>query len=175
MSERQSITAKLSRNSASRRTNVPTGGRKRKLNAATLSSAVMIEAPPPKRIATMMIPSRYTMTMFAARRYGESIQAIPFSATVRTDASPSRREEEDMSYRALTPALVVFLMTSPAVAANMAKYSGSIVAVNPAKHTVNVRGSGAVDLTAQHAREAVGRDRPVDEIRTGHEGQGDRR
>ena len=56
-----------------------------------------------------------------------------------------------MSYRALTPALVVFLMTSPAVAANMAKYSGSIVAVNPAKHTVNVRGSGAVDLTAQHS------------------------
>ena len=36
-----------------------------------------------------------------------------------------------MSYRALTPALVVFLMTSPAVAANMARYSGSIVAVNP--------------------------------------------
>ena len=56
---------------------MPTGGRKRKLNAATLSAAVMIEAPRPKRIATMMIPSRYTMTMFAARRYGESIQAIP--------------------------------------------------------------------------------------------------
>jgi len=97
----------------------------------------------------MMIPSRYTMTMFAARRYGESIQAIPFSATVRTDAPPSRREEEDMSYRALTPALVVFLMTSPAVAANMAKYSGSIVAVNPAKHTVTLEEVGP--WTSQHS------------------------
>jgi len=54
-----------------------------------------------------------------------------------------------MSYRALTPALVVFLMTSPAVAANMAKYSGSIVAVNPAKHTVTLE--EVVPWTSQHS------------------------
>ena len=54
-----------------------------------------------------------------------------------------------MSYRALTPALVVFLMTSPAVAANMAKYSGSIVAVNPAKHTVTLEEVGP--WTSQHS------------------------
>ena len=47
-----------------------------------------------------------------------------------------------MSYQALAPALVALLMTSPAVAANMARHSGQIVAIAPANNTLTLEEVG---------------------------------
>jgi len=53
-----------------------------------------------------------------------------------------------MSYRVLVPALVALLTTSPAIAATLARHSGRIVEVNPARHTLTFEEVGP--WTPQH-------------------------